>query len=288
VPDISRPLYLNAAVDDFPETLEGALRKEVLHLYDNAVKLILHGLNLHREDVFAAKDIGAAVRASRTPIDLDIADGYERRVKTLYDAIVEFSTRMGGRKLAPDIAARVDALRDLSGGLVRAVKSVKHIRKNVLRYTTRSQGAVTELYDDLRTEVARIVVAIRDLALEAPDDRSVLWLDQEAARIEANARSRSARVGALLREKSLAPTAATSFLNDASYADAAMRELVAAARAYYAERDRAVSEVETLLALDEDEVREAARRAASVEGQTATEVSQKAPNLQPGSGSGPH
>jgi phosphate:Na+ symporter len=129
LPDISRPLYLNAAVDDFPETLESALRKEVLHLYDNAIKLILHGLNIHREDVFTAKDIGAAVRASRAPIDLDIADGYERRVKTLYDAIVDFSTRMGGRKLAPDIAARVDALRDLSGGLVRAVKSVKHIRR---------------------------------------------------------------------------------------------------------------------------------------------------------------
>jgi len=32
----SRPGYLNADVDDFPETLESALRKEVLHLYDNA------------------------------------------------------------------------------------------------------------------------------------------------------------------------------------------------------------------------------------------------------------
>jgi phosphate:Na+ symporter len=195
---------------------------------------------------------------------------------------------MGGRKLAPDIAARVDALRDLSGGLVRAVKSVKHIRKNVLRYTTRPQGAVTELYDDMRAQVARIVVAIRDLGLEAPDDRSVLWLDHEATQIEANARSRNARVGALLREKGLAPTAATSFLNDASYADAAMRELVAAALAYYAEEDRAVAEVEGLLALDADEVREAATRSASVGDRTATEVSRKAANLQPGSESGSH
>jgi len=290
VPDISRPRYLNAAVDDFPETLESALRKEVLHLYDNAIKLILHGLNLHREDVFTARDIGAAVRASRAPIDLDIGDGYDRRVKTLYAAIVDFSTRMGGRKLAPDIAARVDALRDLSGGLVRAVKSVKHIRKNILRYTTRPQGAVTELYDDLRTQVARSVVAIRDLGLEPPDARSVLWLDQEAAQIEANARSRNARVGGLLREKALAPAAATSFLNDASYADAAMRELFVAALAYYAEEDRAVAEVEGLLALDEDEIRQAAGpsapRAESAGGEIATEVSQKAANLQSGPGTG--
>jgi phosphate:Na+ symporter len=291
VPDISLPRYLNAAVNEFPETLEGALRKEVLHLYDNAIKLILHGLNLHREDIFTAKDIGAAVRASRAPIDLDIADGYERRVKTLYAAIVDFSTRMGGRELAPDIAARTDALRDLSGALVRAVKSVKHIRKNVLRYTTRPQGAVTDLYDDLRAEVARIVVAIRDLAQEPPDARSVLWLDQEAMRIEANARSRNARVGALLRGGALAPGPATSFLNDASYADAAMRELVAAALAYFAEADRAVAEVEGLLALDEDEIREAAGSSAPLEevgsGEPATEVSRKAPKLRPRTKSGP-
>jgi phosphate:Na+ symporter len=140
---------------------------------------------------------------------------------------------------------------------VRAVKSVKHIRKNVLRYTTAPQGAVTDLYDDLRAQVARVVVAIRDLGLEEPDARSVLWLDQEAAQIEANARSRNARVGALLHDRSLDPAAATSFLNDASYADAAMRELIAAALAYYAEEDRAVAEVEGLLALDEEEIGEA-------------------------------
>jgi phosphate:Na+ symporter len=116
----------------------------------------------------------------------------------------------------------------------------------------------------------------------------VLWLDQEAAQIEANARSRNARVGALLREKALAPTAATSFLNDASYADAAMRELVAAALSYYAEEDRAVAEVEGLLALDEDEIREAAGRSALAavpsNDETGTEVSQKSPNLQQESG----
>lgn len=285
VPDISRPRYLNAAVDDFPETLENALRKEVLHLYDNATKLILHGLNLHREDVFAARDVGAAVRASRAPIDLDIGDGYERRVKTLYAAIVDFSTRAGGRKLAPDIAGRIDALRDLSGGLVRAVKSVKHIRKNVLRYTTRPQGAVTDLYDDLRTQVARVVVAIRNLGLEEPNARSVLWLDQEAAQIEADARSRNARVGALLHDKALDPKAATSFLNDASYADAAMRELVAAALAYYAEADRAVAEVEGLLALDEEEIGEAAVAPGETR-RDETQPSHRSSSLWRGTGSG--
>ena len=262
-PDVSRPRHLNAAIDDYPETLESALRQEVSHLYDNAVKLVLHGLNLHRETVVDASDLGAAVRESREPIDLDIGDEYERRVKTLYTAIVDFATRATRhRENAPEVVARIDALRDMAGGLVRSVKSVKHIRKNVLRYTTQETGAATELYDALRTEVARVVVAIRDLDSAAPDERSTLWLDQEAARLAASTRKGERRAGALIRQGELDPSAATSFLNDASYAGAAMHELLAAARAYFAEPDRAAAELEGLLALDEDEIGAAAGRGA--------------------------
>jgi phosphate:Na+ symporter len=285
-PDISRPRYLNAAIDEYPETLESALRQEVSHLYANAVKLVLHGLNLHRETVFSAGDLAAAVRSSRSPIDLDIGDEYERRVKTLYAAIVDFATRAARhRESAPELVGRIDALRDMAGGLVRSVKSVKHIRKNVLRYTTREAGAATELYDELRNDVARVVVAIRALDSEAPDQRSALWLDQEAARLAASSGKRDQRVGALIREGKLDPSAATSFLNDASYAGAAMAELLASARAYFAEPDRAVAEVEELLALDEEEIGAAVGQAsprardARAMAETETELSQSAPRI---------
>jgi phosphate:Na+ symporter len=280
VPDISRPRYLTASADAFPETAETALRNEVLHLYDNATKLILHGLNLHRSDVLGASDIDAVVRASRTPIDLDIGDGYERRVKTLYAAILDFATRARGRDISPKIAARIDALRDIAGALVRSVKSVKHIRKNVARYATRDLGAETDLYDALRADVARIVIAIRDLGLEPSADRSALWLDQEAAEIEAKARARTARVGDLVRSGAVSAGAATSFLNDASYADSAMRELVTAALAYDAPVDDAESEVEQLLALDDEELSEAIGAEGSDGAAAVTPVSQAPARLR--------
>lgn len=257
VPDVSRPHFLNEAVDEFPQTFEIALRKEVLHLYENAVELILHGLNLHRDEVFSTQDVDTLVRKSRVPLELDLDESYERRVKTLYSSIVEFSTRAGDKRIAPDIAERIYALRDVSSDIVQAVKSVKHLRKNVLRYTVHRGGATTELYDQLRTEIARITIEIRKLGLADPDDRSALWLDQERARIEEDARSTSKRVDALIRSGDLAPTAATSFMNDSGYAYSAMRELIKAARTYYIPRDSAMAEVEQLLSLDEEELHEA-------------------------------
>ncbi|WP_295317650.1 Na/Pi symporter [Roseobacter sp.] len=256
-PDVSRPRYLNEAVDEFPQALEIALRKEVLHLYENAAELILHGLNLHRDQVYATDDVAGLVRASRKPLEIDINEGYERRVKTLYSGIVEFSTRAGDKRIAPEIAERIYSLRDVASNIVRAVKSIKHLRKNILRYTVRQQGATTELYDELRTEIARIAVEIRKLGLAGPQDRTALWLDQERARIEEDARSASRRVETLIRTGQLNPTAATSFMNDAGYAYDAMRDLIEAARSYYLESDTAMAEVERILALDEDELDEA-------------------------------
>jgi phosphate:Na+ symporter len=257
VPDVSRPRYLNEAADEFPQTLEIALRKEVLHLYENAVELILHGLNLHRDEVFTTDDMTGTVARSRAPFDLDIDEGYETRIKTLYSAIVEFATRAGDKRLPAEIATQVYALRDVARDIVQAVKSVKHLRKNVQRYTTRPQGVVTELYDGLRTEIARIAFEIRKLELAAPEDRSALWLDQERAQIEDASRMSTDRVDMLIRSGKLRPAAATSFMNDSSYAYSAMRDLIEAARNYYFEQGNPMAEVEQLLSLDEEELDEA-------------------------------
>jgi phosphate:Na+ symporter len=256
MPDVSRPRYLNEAVDEFPQTLEIALRKEVLHLYENAVELILHGLNLHRNEVFATDNVADLVRRSRTPYELDFDESYERRLKTLYSGIVEFTTRVGDKRADTEITERVYALRDVASDIVQAVKSVKHLRKNILRYTLRNHGATTELYDELRTEIARIAVEIRKLGLSDPEDRSALWLDQERAQVEENARTTSRRVDALIRKRALSATAATSFMNDSGYAYGAMRDLIEAARSYYIERESAMAEVERLLSLDEEELNE--------------------------------
>lgn len=254
--DLSQPKYLADAVDDFPATIEIAMRKEVRHLYVNAVELIAHGLNLHRHELFSSKDIAKTVAASRTPVDFDIDERYEQRVKTLYSAIVEFATRVGGKDVPSDVVEQIYVLRDISQRVVHAVKSVKHLRRNATAYTIRPQGTATEIYNDLRAEIARILVEIRKLDQTEAEDRSTLWLDHERIQIEKDRETTSRRIEALIRDGKLDATVATSFLNDSDYAYSAMRDLVEAARAFYVEPNDAIAEVERILALDEEEVDE--------------------------------
>lgn len=252
--DRSKPKFLSEAVDAFPQTVEAALRKEVEHLYNNAVELIAHGLNLNRVRLFGGGDVSETVQASRRAIEFDFDERYDQRVKTLYSAIVEFSTRTGAKDLPPDVMDRVYALRDVAGQIVRAVKGVKHLRPNIITYTTEPHGTATEIYDGLRTEVARILVEIRKLGSAAPEDRSNLWLDEERAQVEKDARDSTRLVDTLIRNGSLDANAATSFLNDSGYAYTAMRDLLDAARGYFIESDPSMAEIEQILALDEDEV----------------------------------
>ncbi|MDT8328433.1 MAG: Na/Pi symporter [Roseovarius sp.] len=233
IQDLSQPKYLSEAVDEFPQTIQVALRKEVHHLYENAVELIVHGLNLHRTELFKTKDIAATVEASRTAMDVDLDTLYDHRVKTLYSAVIEFATRVGSKDLPAPAMADVYLMRDIAGQIVRAVKSIKHMRRNATHFTQRPQGEVTKLYNGLRTEIARILVEIRALDMAEPKDRTSLWLDQERIQVETNARNTNQTVDRLIRDHHLSASMATSFLNDSSYAYGAMRDLLDAARAYY-------------------------------------------------------
>ncbi|PYG31924.1 Na/Pi cotransporter family protein [Pelagimonas varians] len=254
--DLSQPKYLSGAVDEFPQTSQIAMRREVQHLYDNSVELIAHGLNLHRHDLFETDDIAITVENSQTPYEFDLDTRYEHRIKTLYSAIVEFATRVGTKDMPADVMDDVYAMRDVAGHLVRAVKSVKHLRRNAALYTEYPQGVITDLYNGLRTEIARILVEIRKLELADPENRSGLWLDQERIQVESDAQDTNQTLETLIRDRQISASMATSFLNDSHYAYSAMRDLLEAARAYYIETEDAMAEVERILSLEDDELTE--------------------------------
>lgn len=253
-PEVSKPRYLTVAVAAFPVTLRAAVAKEVEHLFANATELIVHGLNLHRHQLYAAEDVGEYVTGAREIFDLDFDQTYEQRIKVLYGAILEYVNYRPEGDIPGEIRQRLYELREAAEYMVRAVKEVKRMRRNTSAYTRRDRGAVTALYNDLRIELARILIELNDLANADPEDRSVLWLEEERERVQVDKKQARRRVEALMREGRLKPNVASSFLNDAHYAYRAMKEMLEGARLLYAEADPGMSEVERLLAMDDDDL----------------------------------
>jgi len=254
LPDVSRPKYISDAIEGFPAAVEIALRKEVGHLHENAIELITHGLNLHRHDLYEAPDIERYVAQARRPFDMDIDQAYEQRIKVLYGAIVEFVTRVSTGRMPADTIEYMHKLREAAERMVWAVKEVKHMRGNTSHYTSEDHGVVTDAYNTLRTEIARIVVEYHKMSLVDPDARSSLWLEEERARVKRDKRATSNLVEDLMRDGGMSAHAGTSFTNDASYAYRAMKDMLEAARIFFAEVEGPLTEVERMLTLDEDEL----------------------------------
>ncbi|WP_299354853.1 Na/Pi symporter [uncultured Shimia sp.] len=258
--DVLTPIYLTEATDDFPEAAEEALRKELGHLMRNSETVIAEALNLDLEALIKAPEIAALVQASRTrdPIDFDTA--YDTRIKPLHAAIVEFASRMGrGDKDTPEVVMhRIHELRDGAGRIVRAVKAVKHLRRNATRYTETDHGATTALYNAIRSDIARMLVEMDKIRNEDEDRRSALWLDEERVQAKRAYKDAIHVTEALIRDGSLTPAEATSLLNDSQYGYEAMKDMIEATKRLHVETEEGLDEVERILSLDDDEAEEMA------------------------------
>ncbi|PZX45518.1 phosphate:Na+ symporter [Roseinatronobacter thiooxidans] len=253
-PNISKPRYINADLGAFPAPILAALGNELRHLHENAARLICEGLNLRLDDLTQSKDIGVTVARSNDPILLDFERRYEDKVKSLHAAIVEFSAQKATLELPATTVTRLQELRDAAGAVVRAVKAIKHMRRNTQRFTTVPHGEITQLYDNLRCEIAQILVEIERLEGMAPEARSSLWIEEERAALDHEARAAVRQVEGALQTRRISAADATSFLNDSGYAFEAMRALLDAAQLIYRPPDMAEAEIERLLELDDDEL----------------------------------
>jgi len=129
-PLVVEPRYLNDAVLEFPDAVMEAVRKETMHLYDNALEILTHGVGLHRHEIDSDKDLSEIVKDREKMIEIDIDETYERNIKALYAAIVSFISK-AQVQFTSEHAEELYALRNAGRNIVEAIKDVKHMRKNL-------------------------------------------------------------------------------------------------------------------------------------------------------------
>lgn len=257
VEDITQPKYLNEAAKDFPETMLEAVRNEVIHLYDNAFEIIAHGINIHRNDIKSHKDLDGLIDKSREVIIIEIDVMYERRVKVLYNAIIDFISR-AQPELPSDYANALYELRKVSADIVMSLKEIKHLRKNIVRYGNSHNTAIRHEYNELRSRIAEMLREIHFLAVSDEDEREVLGLDQLKLAMIQDEPAIISRIDTLIRDNAIDPAMGTSLLNDLVYAKNVVWNLAKIGTVLYGSTNLELKEAEVLLQLDEEELAELA------------------------------
>ncbi len=258
--DLVAPLYLNDAVAEFPDTLVETVRKEVLHLYDNAFEVLAHGLNLHRHDIRSDADLFELTQQPEKLMEFDLDDIYGRRVKVLYNAIVEFTSRNQGQ-LPQEHMERVYVLREAARDIVEAIKDVKHMRKNLITYIVSDNASIKAEYNKIRAQLGEILRELTTLR-DAGEEADMVALDGLRLQMEENDVTLNGDLDRLIREGKITAPMATSLMNDSSYSYDVARNLIAAGGGLFGSHDMGMHKAARDIDLDEDELEVLVRRPA--------------------------
>jgi phosphate:Na+ symporter len=256
--EIAEPKYLSDAAIEFPETVLLSVKKEVWHLFDSAFELMAHGMNLHRTQILESPDLEKTIDQNRKIHEFDLDELYERKVKVLYSAIIDFISR--SQSNMPSVfSEELYRLRNAATEIVECVKHIKHMRKNATKYMLSDNLHIRKEYNRLRYQIAMILKEIYRLREEDDYDHAlaVLEMDELKAEIVVTHEELNARITGVLKDNQITPAMATSLLNDFNYADETSKNLLDCAQALLASHSDLVAEAAQEVILDEEEIKEA-------------------------------
>jgi phosphate:Na+ symporter len=252
--EIERPLYLGGASGEIRGAAIEATRKESIRLYDLAAGIITEGLNIRRGVLQSEEKIKRVVKKSTDIIDEDIDELYEKKLKVLYGAIVEYVIASRGGYAKGRMKEELNSIRQAGQHVIEAVKGVKHLKKNLTKAMQSDDDLVKKEYNRLRR---LIIIVLRDIETarnaQGPS-KSVLPLDQVKLEIEEKVSEFNRGLDKLIRKGHINVQTATSLMNDISYCREICWDLVKAGSVLFSTYDLKEETALRSVALGEDDI----------------------------------
>jgi phosphate:Na+ symporter len=264
--DKARVLFLSKSALEFPDTALEVISREIVHTAFNAFEILAHGLNLHRRDITSSSDINAVVADCNVRMDIDVDDLYQRKVKPLYSAIIDFSTQaeqhMDARQLD-----RLSHLKRACWQIVNAIKLTSEMQANVDRYMCAENKYVAREYNAIRLNIALLLRTLFKIEEQTGPSQKMEALRRFSLALEEQDIIANGTLDKLIREQKITSDMATSLMNDTSYAYDIQRNLVSAAEIIFASvfsrsKDLSLSdeEIDKLMVSRREEILDQLRR----------------------------
>ncbi len=225
---VSKNKYLNNSVLELPQTAMKALIQETQHLYDNAFKVIAHGLNLKQKNILSDMPIEEVVKDyyDEEPIDIDLF--YQYKIKNLYGEIIDFSTKAQAGMNENDIKLLYQ-IKLANRDIVEAIKHTKHLQKNLKKYLDSPNAYIREEYENIRKNITQLLRDIHTIATTQEDELVVVLLSKLKVDGKKNDVILNGGLDRLIRGDLITNEMATSLMNDSSYANNILKNLISMA-----------------------------------------------------------
>ncbi|WP_031435501.1 Na/Pi cotransporter family protein [Methylomarinum vadi] len=253
---VEQPRFLTPSALQFPDTAVESVQQETLHLYENSSHIILKVIGLHRRDVYSEQDLHEIIGKYKRIGEYDIDEAYNRTVKGLYSAIIEFISQA---RFTWELkqSGRLHWLREANLKLVEAVKGVKHLQKNLLKSSHSYNHNLIEEYGRIRYQIALVIRELdRIKNSEFADELPLLSLDMLKGTIKDQRRIAIETIENLIREHKISADEGTSLLNDNAYVYDIQANLVSMAQTVFVDYATKSVKAEQALALSDHELLE--------------------------------
>ena len=224
VSSASKPKYLNQSVLSNPDASLAALRKEIINLYENCQKAMLHALNIHTTGL-TRETLKVQLSKELTIIDTDIDEIYQKNLKALYSEIIKFSS-FAQENMFDFQHKKTDELKRAAVLLVEVLRDTRDIQRNVNFYLKSKNEYIKEEYNILRKELAEMLIDINTLALLENDSEQLTQLELIKTELVHNDLASSEELDALIRDDKIKATMATSYMNDSATGYSIQKKLV--------------------------------------------------------------
>lgn len=259
IPDIRKseaePMHLNDSALELPDTAIEAVRKETVHLYNNAFAIIAHGLSLHRHDILSDKGFEAIIEENNQFIAVDIDEQYKKNIKGLYSAIIAFISK-AQLIMTIEQSDELFRLRAACRDIVEAIKDTENLQKNMSQHMISDNEFIRAEYNKMRIFLGSVLRQISSVQEHYGEAISILSLDSIKLEMEENDSTANGMLDTLIRENRITAQMATSLMNDSAYVYDVTKNLVQMGGVLFATGHSEMKEAERSLLLNVDDIEE--------------------------------
>ena len=232
----SVPLFINDSILPYKDTALEALDNEVKHLYDNAFAIISHTIGFSRADIRSTKEFDE-IKNNKDWFKqtFNVTELYNTQIKVLFNAIMDFSTKLQTFANETQYVERIVALQIASRKIAEATKNIGLLQANMKKHATGNNPALQKEYDDMRLELGQLLRMIEEIKHTPKESLEALKDDLKKQKKFFKQQDKDAFnvVEKLIQENAINAANGTSLLNDLSFIHNVAKELISAANHIY-------------------------------------------------------
>lgn len=219
--DLDSPIYLDPSKIDFANASLEAIRNETKHLYDNALGIIAHSIGFDRGQIRSFEPIDNLLK-NKTMLkkdEIDVDALYESKIKSLSNAIMEFTASAKTHMGKEEQMKEVFSLQIAGKSIVEATKQMRLVQKNLQQYSLSENEILSSEYNKMRGMLAGLLRGIEELRINDGEDNARII--KKIAKFKESFNYGDVeiltKIDALIAKKSISIAEGTSMINDLSF-----------------------------------------------------------------------